>query len=198
MDRFENLIKIPPQPAARLLAADSAELDTPITAPAASLVDVVLRELDKKEAWVDMVRLLAVALPARERVWWACLAARDMLAPGARVPPPLAAAEAWVFKPTEENRALAHHAYQQAAMKDESKFCAMAVQFHDGTLGPGDLAKHAAPPGGSSMAAFAMNVVSLPYSSLPFEMAIGLVIERGLDIGRGGSGQVKKPILEGV
>ncbi|MCW1917920.1 hypothetical protein NX862_04070 [Rhodobacter sp. KR11] len=198
MDRFANLIKIPPQPAARLLAADSVELDTPIAAPAASPVEVVLRELDSKEAWVDMVRLLAVALPARERVWWACIAARDMLAAGARVPPPLAAAEAWVFKPTEENRALAHHAFQQAAMKDDSKFCAMAVQFHDGTLGPGDLAKHPAPPGGSSMAAFAMNITALPHSGLPFEVAIGLVIERGLDIGRGGSGQVKKPVLEGV
>ena len=198
MERFANLIKIPPQPAARLLAADNTELDTVITAPASALVEVVLRELDAKQAWVDMVRLLAVALPMREKVWWSCLAARDMLAPGAKVPPPLAASEAWVFKPTEENRAIACHAYQQAAQKDDSKFCAMAVQFHDGTLGPGELAKHAAPPGGASMAAFAMNVVSLPYSALPFEVAIGLVIERGLDIGRGGSGQVKKPMLEGV
>lgn len=198
MDRFANLSKIPAQPAARLLAAASAELDTPVTAPASAPVDVVLRELDHKQAWVDMVRLLSVALPPRERVWWACLAARDMLEPGARVPPPLAAAEAWVFKPTEENRAIAHHAVQAAAMKDDSKFCAMAVQFHDGTLGPGDLAKNAAPPGGSSVAAFAMNIVSLPHSRLPFEVAIGHLIERGLDIARGGSGQVKKPVMEGA
>ena len=94
-DRFANLVKIPAQPAARLLAAENAELDTPVTAPASAPVEVVMRELAQKEAWVDMVRLLSVALPVRERIWWACLAARDMLEPGARVPPPLAAAEAW-------------------------------------------------------------------------------------------------------
>lgn len=197
-DRFANLVKIPAQPAARLLAAENAELDTAVSAPASAPVDVVLRELAAKEAWVDMVRLLSVALPVRERVWWACLAARDTLAPGARVPPPLAAAEAWVFKPNEQNRALAHHAVQQASMKDDTKFCAMAVQFHDGTLGPGELAKHPAPPGGASVAAFAMNIMSLPHSDLPFEVAIGHVIERGLDIARGGSGQVKKPVMEGA
>lgn len=195
-DRFANLVKIPAQPAARLLAAENAELDTPVAAPASAPVEVVMRELAQKEAWVDMVRLLSVALPVRERIWWACLAARDMLEPGARVPPPLAAAEAWVFKPTEENRAMAHHAAQAAAMKDDTKFCAMAVQFADGTLGPGDLSKHAAPPGGVSVSAFAMNITSLAHSGLDFEEAIGFVIDRGLDIARGGSGQLKKPMME--
>ncbi len=198
MDRFANLVKIPAQPAARLLAADNAELDTVLSSPASAPVDAVLRELDHRQAWVDMVRLLSVALPPRERVWWSCLAARDMMEPGARVPPPLAAAEAWVFKPTEENRAVAHHAVQHAAMKDETKYCAMSVQFHDGTLGPGDLAKHPAPPGGSAVAAFAMNIISLAHTGLPFELAIGHAIERGLDIARGGSGQVKKPVMEGA
>lgn len=196
MDRFANLIKIPVQPAARLLAAENAELDTAVTAPASAPVDVVLRELDHKEAWVDMLRLLSVALPPRERIWWACLAARDMLPPGARVPPTLAAAEAWVFKPSEENRAAAHHAAQQAGMKDDAKFCAMAVQFHDGTLGPGDLAKNPAPPGGSAVSAFAMNILSVPHSGLPFETAVTFLIDRALDIGRGGSGQIKKPVME--
>ena len=189
--RFSGLTKIPKQPAARLLSLANAELDTELAAPASAAVEVVLEELEQKGALIDMLRLLSVALPARERVWWSCLAARDTLKDGAKLPPPLAAAEAWVFKPTEENRAVAHHAVQHASMKDDTKHCAVAVQFHDGTLGPGDLAQHPAPPGGSEVSAFAMNVVAIGRSGKTLEVAAGLLIDRALDIARGGSGRVE-------
>ena len=188
--KFAGLTKLPQQPAARLLAMANAELDTEINAPASATVETVLQELEQKGALIDMLRLLSVALPARERVWWSCLAARDTLPEGAKLPPPLAAAEAWVFKPTEENRAVAHHAVQHASMKDDTKHCAMAVQFHDGKLGPGDLAQHDAPPGGSEVSAFAMNVVAIGRSGKPLEIAAGLLIDRALDIARGGSGRM--------
>ena len=197
--RFLNLTKLPKQPAARLLSLANAELDTELNAPASASVEVVLEELEQKGALIDMLRLLSVALPARERIWWSCLAARDTLPEGAKLPPPLAAAEAWVFKPTEENRAAAHHAVQHASMKDDTKHCAMAVQFHDGTLGPGDLAQHPAPPGGSEVSAFAMNVVAIGRSGKPLEIAAGLLIDRALDIARGGSGRVEtQPSAAGV
>ncbi len=189
-ERFLNLTKIPKQPAARLLSLANAELETELSAPASAAVEVVLEELEQKGALIDMLRLLSVALPARERVWWSCLAARDTLREGAKLPPPLAAAEAWVFKPTEENRAVAHHAVQHANMNDDTKHCAVAVQFHDGTLGPGDLAQHAAPPGGSEVSAFAMNVVAIGRSGKPLEIAALVLIDRALDIARGGSGRV--------
>lgn len=190
-DRYSDLSKLIKQPAARLLANANAQLESDVSAPASASVDVVLRELDQRGAWVDIMRLLSVALPARERVWWSCLAARDILLPGAKVPPPLAAAEAWVFKPTEENRAIAHHAAQHASMKDETKYCAMAVQFHDGTLGPGDLAQHPAPPGGSEVSVFAMNIVAIARSGKLLDEAAGLMIARALDIARGGSGRIE-------
>ena len=189
-ERFLNLTKIPKQPAARMLALANAELETELVAPASASVETVLQELHEKGALIDMLRLLSVALPARERVWWSCLAARDTLPEGAKLPPPLAAAEAWVFKPTEENRAVAHHAVQHASMKDDTKHCAVAVQFHDGTLGPGDLSQHAAPPGGAEVSAFAMNVVAIGRSGKPLEIAAVVLIDRALDIARGGSGRV--------
>lgn len=188
-ERFSGLTKLPKHPAARLLSNANAELETELAAPASASVEVVLEELEKKGALIDMMRLLSVALPARERVWWSCLAARDILVEGAKLPPPLAAAEAWVFKPTEENRAVAQHALQHASMKDDTKHCAMAVQFHDGKLGPGDLAQHAAPPGGSEVSAFAMNVVAIAKSGKTLEVAAGKMIDRALDIARGGSGR---------
>ena len=190
-ERFSGLTKLPKQPAARLLSLANAELETELNAPASAAIEVVLEELEQKGALIDMLRVLSVALPARERVWWSCLAARDTLKDGAKLPPPLAAAEAWVFKPTEENRAVAHHAVQHASMKDDTKHCAMAVQFHDGTLGPGELAQHPAPPGGSEVSAFAMNVVAIGRSGKPLAVAAGLLIDRALDIARGGSGRVE-------
>ena len=196
-DQFSDLTKLTRQPAARLLSMANAELETELVAPASASVEVVLRELSEKGALIDMMRLLSVALPARERVWWSCLAARDILVEGAKLPPPLAAAEAWVFKPTEENRAVAHHALQHASMKDDTKHCAMAVQFHDGTLGPGDLAKHAAPPGGAEVSAFAMNVVAIAKSGTTLEVAAGKMIDRALDIARGGSGRPAQKTKEG-
>ncbi len=190
-ERFSGLTKLPKQPAARLLSNANAELETELAAPASASVEVVLEELEAKGALIDMLRLLSVALPARERVWWSCLAARDTLAAGGKLPPPLAAAEAWVYKPTEENRAVAHHSLQHAGMKDDTKHCAMAVQWHDGTLGPGDLAQHPAPPGGSEVSAFAMNIVAIGKSGKTLEVAAVLLIDRALDIARGGSGQGK-------
>ncbi len=190
-ERFSGLTKLPKQPAARLLSNANAQLETELAALASASVEVVLEELETKGALIDMLRLLSVALPARERVWWSCLAARDTLAEGGKLPPPLAAAEAWVFKPTEENRAVAHQSLQHASMKDDTKHCAMAVQWHDGTLGPGDLAQHPAPPGGSEVSAFAMNVVAIGKSGKTLEVAATLLIDRALDIARGGSGQAK-------
>lgn len=191
-ERFQNLTKIPRQPAARLLSQASAELETELDAPASASVEVVLEELDRKGATIDLLRLLSVALPPRERVWWSCLAARDTLPAGAQPSRMLAAVEAWVHRPTEENRVAVHQAIQHASNKDETKHCAMAVQYSDGTLGPGDLAQHAAPSGGSETSAFAMNVVAIARSGKPLEAAAPLLIDRALDIARGGSGRVAR------
>ena len=87
-DQFSDLTKLTRQPAARLLSMANAELETELVAPASASVEVVLRELSEKGALIDMMRLLSVALPARERVWWSCLAARDILVAGAKLPPP--------------------------------------------------------------------------------------------------------------
>src|SRR5690348_16879504 len=56
--------------------------------------------------WADAIRFLAHALPKREAVWWACVAARAALADDApaRQVAVIEAAEAWVYQPTEENR----------------------------------------------------------------------------------------------
>lgn len=58
------------------------------------------------ESFTDAVSFLAHALPKREAVWWGCLCARDALAAQASpaAAAALTAAEAWVYRPTEETR----------------------------------------------------------------------------------------------
>jgi len=194
--RFADLKKVPKEPAARLLAGANARLKTPLKAPVAAPVSVVLAELEEAGAWIDMLRLLSVALPPRERVWWACLAGRDVVeaeaAMGnrtARVPSPLAAAEAWVFKPSDAARDAARAAAEMAEPYDDTSWCATAVIFFDGTLGTGALAQQPAPPGVAQAAAFGMNLISLGLEGQDFTVTANRLIDRALDIARGGNGR---------
>ncbi|MDN5787844.1 hypothetical protein [Pseudorhodobacter sp.] len=190
--RFENLKKIPDEPAARMLAMANTKLQTPIAAPASASVNVVLAELAGKDAKIDMLRLLSVALPPREATWWACLAGHDLIGKDPQiVPPPLACAERWVFKPSEENRIAARDAFETADMDDDTTFCAMAALYAEGTLGPGDMNQTPAPVNGVSAAVFAMNLLSMKMNVDRMQVHLDILIDRALDIARGGNGRVE-------
>jgi Family of unknown function (DUF6931) len=189
--KFMGLEKFPKDPVAKLLSRANVVLKTPLTSPPTALAGVVLEELEEKGAMVDLLRLLAILLPPRERVWWACMAARDYIGPRSdKDPPSLVASETWVFNPSDENRDAARNSMDHAYVDDDTVNCALAVLYADGTLGPGDLAQYPAPAGASETAAFAMNMVALGELSDKFEEHGKLLIDRALDIGRGGNGKV--------
>lgn len=192
-ERFAALTKVPKHPAARLLSMANQKLDTKLDAPASAPVEVVLAELDKKAAWIDMLLLLAVALPPRERVWWACLAARDIIAEGEKPALSLTTSEAWVFKPNDDNRAAAYASIEHAPPKDDTVHCATAAVFADGTLGPGDLAEYPAPVGAGELSAFAMAVISLCHDTEQYDARAVVLVDRALDIARGGPGNIPMP-----
>ncbi|WP_102107683.1 DUF6931 family protein [Oceaniglobus roseus] len=191
-ERFQDLRKIPKEPARRLMALANLKFETELESPAAASVSEVLEELDGKEAYGDMLRLLAVSLPVREAIWWGCLAGGDLAARrGVAMPPPLAAARAWVFKPTPENREKARATLELAESDDDTTLCANAVAMCDGKLGAGgEMAKYDAPVGGAAMAVLAVNAMSLGTAE-PENMVAHLnrLIDRALDIARGGNGQ---------
>jgi hypothetical protein len=190
--RFENLKKIPPEPAAKLLAQANTKLTTKLSAPASAPVAAVLTELEEKAAKIDMLRLLAVALPPREATWWACLAARDLIGEDAKVvPPPLAAAEKWVFKPNEENRTAAKHAFEGAEQDDDTVYCAMAALYADGTLGPGSMNNTPAAPNAVPAAVLAMNMIATRANADRMQLFLDMLIDRALNIARGGNGKVE-------
>ncbi|MEO0913312.1 MAG: hypothetical protein AAFY59_10035 [Pseudomonadota bacterium] len=185
---FEDLTKLIDQPAARLLAMANVRLDTKVEAAASAPVGTVLAELDEKSAKLDMMRLLSVALPPRERIWWACLAGRDIVAKKEIPSPTLEAAEKWVFKPSDETRAAAQAALDIAEIDDEAQLCATAVGFFDDKLGPGEMAQYPAPPGASQMAAFGMNMKALALHAHEIDAFAKVLLDRALDIARGGNG----------
>jgi len=190
-ERFADLKKVPKQPAARMLALANARLQTKVKSPASASVADVLTELEAAGALVDILRLLSVALPARERTWWACLAGRDILGPSPeKVPATLIAAENWVRQPGEPTRVAARAALDTVDSDDDMSLCATSAVFADGTLGPGELSHHAAPPGVAETAAFAMNVKALGAFSRDFTVEANRLIDRALDIARGGNGRL--------
>lgn len=186
---FDDLRKIPPQPAARMLAAAGARLSTRLAAPASATVSAVLAELADKQALFDMLHLMAVVLPGREAVWWACLAARDLVPDGQNTPS-LAAAEAWVFKPDTANRAAAQRAMEAADIDDETVYCALAAVYADGRMGTGDLADQPAPPAAVSAAVLTMNLKALDHLGRGTLDHGWTLLARALDIARGGNGRV--------
>lgn len=191
-ERFKNMVKVPDQPAAKLLARANIRLKTRLDAPASASAEAVLEELDSKKAMIDILLLMSVLLPPRERVWWACLAARDYIGPKSdKDPPSLATSEVWVFKPTEENRNAARNTLDHAYVDDDTVNCATAVLYADGTLGPGDLKEFPAPAGAAEAAVFTMNMVALKHLSARFEAHGQLLIDRAVDIARGGSGRIE-------
>ena len=163
-------------------------MQTELDAPASASIAEVLAELETKEAVPDMFLLLAHALPVREAVWWACLSARDTVPEGAKPPAPLAAAEAWVFKPGEETRYAARQALD-AAGDDDTALCAMAACCADGTLGPGEFEDYDAPPGVVALSAFSMALISMYHDDERAEQQGAILLNRALDIARGGNGR---------
>lgn len=187
--RFENLKKIPEQPAARLLAAANAKLKTKVSAPANASVQTVLEELDKADAPVDILRLLSVSLPPRECVWWSCVAGRDVVEPEGKSEC-LAAAEAWVFEPSAENREHLRLVLENEAVDDEATPCATAAYYAPGNLGEGEMEDIAAPVGVVSACCFGMNLKLLNVGPTP-ERCFQVAIDRAVDIARGGNGKIE-------
>ena len=181
-ERFKSLSKMPNQPAARLLAQANCKLQSQLVAPASASIETVLTELEGLKAYADMLMLLACCLPPRERVWWSCLAARDVIPDPARLPPPLAASEAWVFNPTTDNRQAAADAINIAEVGDDTVHCASAVVWFDGTLGPADLAQFPAPAGAAEMSVFAMAIIAWCRDDVQMDAMGEVLVER--EIGR--------------
>ena len=108
---------------------------TPQIAPLAFLDVLISHKL-----YADAMQFLARALPKREAVWWSATCARELKLDGEQ--PELAgavqAAEAWVYKPNDENRRGAEKAANAIKASHPARWTAMAAFWSGGSLAPPD------------------------------------------------------------
>jgi len=168
------------------LSADARQLLTDQLSP-----DAYLDKLIEKEQWVDAIRLLAFALPKREGVWWAsqCVRAHLPADAPAKVLDALKTAEAWVYKPTEENRWAAKEAGEKVGYDKPACWVTMGAFWSGGSLVPAHL------PSVTPSPAFAPGAVSGAILMTGAQDAARvmenykLALDDGLDIANGGTGK---------
>lgn len=191
--RYEGLTKLPPTPAMALLKAEKIKLEAKVEMDETTSIPDLLDKLEEKGAVVDMLRVLAHALPPRESAWWGCLAARDTLEEGAEITPCIKTSEDWVFKPGDETQYRARQALDAAEMDDDTTLVAQAVSFANGTLGPYELEDYEAPPGGRGVSIFGIAMLSYFHDEEKVDAQGTLLIARAIDIAKGGNGKVEQP-----
>ncbi|AFU98103.1 secreted protein [Simiduia agarivorans SA1 = DSM 21679] len=97
---------------------------------------ISIERLTEKGYYLDAVKLMAHALPKREAVWWACLAARAVQTPETdeNNQQALLAAEAWAKKPTEANRLRAKMLGEKTKFRTPSSWAATAASWSAGSM----------------------------------------------------------------
>lgn len=97
-----------------------------------------LQLLIGQENYADAINFMAYALPKREAVWWACLCARSCQSSESN---PLEAkaielAEAWVYKPTQENCTPTFTAAEAIDFKTAAGWAAISAFWSGDNISP--------------------------------------------------------------
>ena len=153
-----------------------------------------IQALVEHKCFNDAVKLIAHALPKREAVWWACLAAQHAAGEAPLEGDNAAAvkaAEKWVKDPSEENRQAAKKLGDKTGHKSAASWAATAAYWSAGSMAAeGD---PAVPPPPFLYAHAVAGSVSLA-AALPdpdrADEKFSHYIKQGLDLAAGGRGEV--------
>ena len=154
-----------------------------------------LRRCVADDLWIDAVRVMAQTLPRREAAWWACLNARASLDDDApeqstRI---LEAAEAWVFKPSDELGRKAFDLAEAAGFDTAESYAALAVFWACDNMAPPETEAVIEPDETlSGVAAAAAIILAVSKLKSPQEATAWYerAMMQALDIARGGSGRL--------
>lgn len=151
-----------------------------------------LQQLIAQKLYPDAVRFLAHALPKREATWWACLCARHRLTD--KTPAPeikaIELAEAWVYKPTEDNRKLTLPAAEATAYKSAASWAAIAAFWSGDDISP--VPQAVVPPDEKLYAKAVIGAVMLAATQGEASKVndnYQLFLQQGLNIASGGDGR---------
>lgn len=141
---------------------------------------------------IDAIRYLAIALPRREAVWWACACRRHFLP--AELPPAEAlawtTAETWVYEPTEPHRRAAFAPAEALKHETAGAYAALGVYWSGGSLAPPEVSIVVPPGDGLTGSAVAASVIfcCIPGPAKTISSRHTAAFEIGCDIARGGAG----------
>ncbi|OYW31289.1 MAG: hypothetical protein B7Z15_07710 [Rhizobiales bacterium 32-66-8] len=141
---------------------------------------------------IDAIRYLAVALPRREAVWWACACRRKFLPPDLPEAEARAwqAAEDWVYDPVEPKRRVCFAPGEALKFETAGAYAALGAFWSGGSLAPPEVSLVVPPGDGLTGAAVAASVILCcvpgPAKSTGARHAAAFAI--GTDIANGGVG----------
>lgn len=150
-----------------------------------------LQVLIEQKQYPDAIRFLAMALPRREAVWWACVSSRASVSEKTKpqMLAALTAAETWVYQPTEENRRSAMFLAEAAEFAGPASWASVAAFWSGGSIAPPD-APVVPPPEDLTAKAVAgsvmLAVAEMDQSKV--EENYKKLLAQGIDIARGGKG----------
>ena len=175
---------------------ERGELSAAALARIAGCADVpaALEALEADGMATDAVKLVAHALPRREGVWWACMCARATMP--AELPPTdraaLDAAEAWVRKPSDENRRAAFAAAEQARFGTPEAWAGVAAFWSGDSMAPvGQPAVPPAPHLAGLAITGAVTLASVRTDPARQPARLARFIASGRDIASGGPGRME-------
>ncbi|MBV9879073.1 MAG: hypothetical protein JO180_01190 [Gemmatirosa sp.] len=155
----------------------------------------LVQALLEADRMADALRVVGVALPPREGVWWAWVAARhaaevaqtraDGPAPSAAQRSALAAAERWIAQPTDEHRRAAWDIAQVAGLDTPAGCVAAAIYFTGGSITPPN-GPFVPPPAGihATMASTATLLAALATDPEHLREVAGAFAQQGVEIVR--------------
>lgn len=137
-------------------------------------------------------QVIANALPVREAVWLACLAAEELVPEGEDLPATIKSAKAWVFSPNEDTREAVEKAISEADM-DEPYTMAADAAFHGKVKGLENVVL--SPPAATPAMVFGMLMTAALHFSEPEvqEETWQKLVGFGLNIAAGGTGRLSPP-----
>ena len=151
-----------------------------------------LDQLIAQKLYPDAIRFLAHALPKREAIWWACLCARHGLTdktPANEIKA-IELAEAWVYKPTEDNRKLTYPVAELTGFKSAASWAAIAAFWSGDDISP--VPQAVIPPDEKLYSKAVLGAVMLAATqgeASKVTQKYELFLQQGINIANGGDGR---------
>jgi hypothetical protein len=154
-----------------------------------------LDRLEQRALLIEATRLVAHALPAREKVWWACMCSRHTAASGTDPATEASlreAAEEWVRQQTDAQRRVAMDRAQQAGFTSAEAWAAVAAFWSGDSMAPLEAPKVPPEPHFAGLAAAGSVALAAARGNATLHTGrLKRFLISGRDIAQGGAGRLE-------